>query len=152
MLNESAKKSSALLIDSRISSSINFEGSSSDHSFLEQQFEFLRNLLTSRRFRGAVEYVLRNPHSKLREIEVRQSIRKPVRTGREFSRQMNRGTNRIQLPSGHPISNRLTSVPETIVKVERIDDFDTPENRFVKLVLEDFRSTLLSITNLLSSE
>jgi predicted component of viral defense system (DUF524 family) len=152
MLNEIAKKSSALLIDSRISSRINFEGSSSDHSFMEQQFEFLRNLLTSRRFKGAVEYVLRNPQSKLREVEVRQSIRKPVRTGREFSRQMNRGTNRIQLPSGHPISNRLTSVPETIVKVERIDDFDTPENRFIKLVLEDFRSTLLTITNLLSSE
>ncbi len=149
MLNEIAKRSSALLIDSRISSRLKLEGSSADRSLLEQQFEFLRNLLKSRRFRGAIEYVLRNPHRQLREENVRQSIRKPVRTGRDFSRQMNRGTNRIQLPNHHPISNRLHSVPDTIIKTQRIDNFDTPENRFIKLVLEDFRSTLLTITDLI---
>ena len=152
MLNEIAKRSSALLIDSRISSRIKFEGSSSDKSLLEQQFEFLRNLLKSRRFQAAIEYILRNPHRQLREVKVRQSIRKPVRSGSNLAKQLNRGSNRIMVPSNHPLSKCLVSVPETIINTQKIDNFDTPENRFIKLALEDFRNTLLNISRTIKSD
>ena len=145
MLNEIARRSSALLVDSKISTRVRLEGSTKDRSLLEQQFEFLRNLLTSRRFRGAVECVLRAPHKKLRETKVRHSIRRPNRAGRELSVQIAKGQNRITLPPSHPLKARLTSIPNSVVKTERIDDLDTPENRFVKMALKDFHSTLLEI-------
>ena len=44
MLNEIARRSSALLVDSKISTRVRLEGSTKDRSLLEQQFEFLRNL------------------------------------------------------------------------------------------------------------
>jgi predicted component of viral defense system (DUF524 family) len=152
MLDEIARRSSALLVDSRISTRVEFEGAANERSFLEQQFEFLRNLICGRRFRGALEFILRAPHRQLREIKVEQSIRKPLRTGRDLVRQITRGRNRIELPNTHPLSSRLSSLPETVLKTVRIDNLDTPENRFIKMALEEFRDTLLQIETALGSE
>jgi predicted component of viral defense system (DUF524 family) len=152
MLDEIARRNSALLVDSRISTRVQFEGAANEQAFLEQQFEFLRNLICGRRFRGALELILRAPHRQLREIKVEQSIRKPLRTGRDLVRQITRGRNRIELPNTHPLSKRLPSLPETVLKTVRIDNLDTPENRFIKMALEEFRDTLLQIETALGSE
>lgn len=156
MLSHIAGKCSGLLLDSRASTRLRLSAAwKKNPAVLEQQLEFLRHTLESTNFRGAVDEVLRNPHRLLEEQQSRQSISKPFKTGKDFARQISRTGDRVAVPSGHPlraIHPHLVSLPASIEVSSRTDYLDTAENRFVKMVLVDFRDFLAEVAGMLGRD
>ncbi|MFM8444876.1 MAG: DUF2357 domain-containing protein [Methylococcus sp.] len=114
-----------------------------DSRILEQQFEFLRYTLESSPFRSAVDEVLRNPHRRLEENWETRDISRPFRPGRDFARQIAVASRRMEVPAGHPLrSAGICSLPARVSVQSRTDYLDTAENRFVKMVLAEFRDFL----------
>ncbi|MFB1486323.1 MULTISPECIES: DUF2357 domain-containing protein [unclassified Thiocapsa] len=74
MLDHLAERCAGLLLDSRAATRLRLSSAwRTDRAVLEQQLEFLRHTLSSARFRGAVDDVLRNPHRRLEDQRREQS-------------------------------------------------------------------------------
>ncbi|MBB5032126.1 DUF2357 domain-containing protein [Prosthecobacter vanneervenii] len=156
MLNCIAEKCMGLLLDSRAPTRLRLSSAWKDNrAMLEQQLEFLRHTLESVAFRGAVDEVLRNPHRLLENEAQEQSISRPFKPGRDFVRQLGKAGDRIALPEGHPLRAMhpaLTSLPVRIQVMKRTDFLDTGENRFVKMVLVEFRDFLAEVAGMLGRD
>lgn len=156
MLDYIATRYAGLLLDSRAPTRFRIASAwSSSRTALEQQLEFLRHTLESPRFRGAVDEVLRNPHRRLETEQEKQSSGRPFKAGRDFARQLAQASNRSALPSSHPLRRaqpRLTSLPAQVSVTTRTDFLDTPENRFAKMVLVEFRDFLAEVAALLGRD
>ena len=153
MLDYIARKCAGLLLDSRAVTRLKLSSAwRTNRAALEQQLEFLRHTLESTRFRGAVDEVLRNPHRLLEDEREKRSISRPFKTGKDFARQVGRAGDRVAVPEGHPLRTahqRLTSLPAHVSVTTRTDFLDTPENRFFKMVLIEFRDFLAEVGTML---
>lgn len=153
MLNHIAEKCAGLLLDSRAPTRLRLSPEwRTNRAALEQQLEFLRHALESPRFRGAVDEVLRNPHRHLEDECEERSISRPFKAGKDFARQIARAGDRVALPETHPLRRihpTLTSLPARVSITTRTDFLDTPENRFVKMVIVEFRDFLAEVGALL---
>lgn len=119
-----------------------------DSRILEQQLEFLRYTLESSPFRSAVDEVLRNPHRRLEDNREERDISRPFKPGRDFARQVAVASRRAEVPEGHPLRNSgIRSLPARISVQSRTDFLDTAENRFVKMVLAEFRDFLADVAS-----
>jgi hypothetical protein len=153
MLDHIAKQCAGLLLDSRAPTRLRLSSAwRTNRAALEQQLEFLRHTLESPRFRGAVDQVLRNPHRRLEDEREERSISRPFKAGKDFARQIARAGDRVAVPPTHPLriaQPRLTSLPARVAVTTRTDFLDTPENRFAKMVLVEFRDFLAEVGALL---
>lgn len=148
MLDAIAKKSAALLLDSQSRTQLSLESDWSDDSpLIEQQLEFLRHTLESPEFRTAIDQILRSPHQRLERENEQRRVDQAGKIDRAIVRQLTRGSgDRLPLPTDHPASKQgLTSVPRYVEVARGRNDFDTAENRFVKMILEEFRDFLAGI-------
>jgi predicted component of viral defense system (DUF524 family) len=156
MLKHIASKCAGLLLDSRAATRIRLSAAWKKHpEVLEQQLEFLRHTLESPAFRGAVDEVLRNPHRLLEDQRQEQSISRPFKTGKAFARQISKNGSRVSLPESNPlraIHPQLKSLPARIEVTSRTDFLDTAENRFVRMVLVDFRDFLAEVAVMLGRD
>jgi len=156
MLNHIAKKCLGLLLDSRAPTRLRLSSAwQKNPEVLEQQLEFLRHTLESPQFRGAVDEVLRNPHRLLEDERREQPISHPFKAGKDFVRQISKAGDRVGLPESHPLRQlhpKLTSLPARIAVARRTDFLDTAENRFVKMVLVDFRDFLAEVSAMLARD
>lgn len=119
-----------------------------DSRILEQQLEFLRYTLESSPFRSAVDEVLRNPHRRLEDNREERDISRPFKPGRDFARQVAVASRRVEVPEGHPLRNAgVRSLPARVSVQSRTDFLDTAENRFVKMVLSEFRDFLADVAS-----
>lgn len=119
-----------------------------DSRILEQQLEFLRHTLESSPFRSAVDEVLRNPHRRLEDNREERDISRPFKPGRDFARQVAVASRRVEVPEGHPLRNAdIRSLPARVSVQSRTDFLDTAENRFVKMVLSEFRDFLADVAS-----
>ena len=146
MLNHIAERCAGLLLESRSATRLRLSTEWRRHrATLEQQLEFLRQTLESRGFNGAVDQILRHPHRLLQEELLRQPVSLPFKAGRDLGRQLSAAGARVALPGGHPLRDALPApgtLPEKITVPLRRDCWDTAENRFVKMVLVEFRDFL----------
>lgn len=148
MLGYIAKEFEGLLLDSRATTQLRLSAAwRKSRPVLEQQLEFLRHTLESAAFRGALDEVLRNPHRRLEDERCEQPISRPFKPGKDLARQIGRAGLRVALPEGHPLRDRLTSLPARIQVARRTDFLDTAENRFVRMVLVEFRDFLAEVSN-----
>jgi predicted component of viral defense system (DUF524 family) len=149
MLNSVAERCAGLLLDSRAATQLRFSSEwRKNRGSLEQQLEFLRHILESGEFQCAIDEVLRNPHRLLENEQRVQPVGRPFKAGRDFARQVGKAGDRVALPSGHALRNRspaITSLPARIQVSVRRDFLDTAENRFVKMVLVEFRDFLVEV-------
>lgn len=156
MLDCIATKCAGLLLDSRAPTRLRLSSAwRGNRAALEQQLEFLRHTLESPRFRGAVDEVLRNPHRCLEDEREERCIGRPFKAGRDFARQVARAGNRMAVPPTHPLrlaQSRLASLPTSVIVTTRTDFLDTPENRFAKMVLVEFRDFLAEVGALLGRD
>ena len=156
MLEYIATQCAGLLLDSRAPTRLRLSSAwRGNRAVLEQQLEFLRHTLESPRFRGAVDEVLRNPHRRLENERKERCISRPFKAGKDFARQIARAGNRLAVPPAHPLraaQPRLTSLPACVTVTTRIDFLDTPENRFAKMVLVEFRDFLAEVGALLGHD
>lgn len=119
-----------------------------DSRILEQQLEFLRYTLESSPFRSAVDEVLRNPHRRLEDNREERDISRPFKPGRDFARQVAVASRRVEVPEGHPLRNAgIRSLPARVSVQSRTDFLDTAENRFVKMVLAEYRDFLADVAS-----
>ena len=151
MLTHIAKTCEGLLLDSRATTQLRLATAwRRSRPVLEQQLEFLRHMLESASFRGAVDEVLRNPHRRLEDEHSEQPISRPFKPGKVLARQIGRAGLRVTLPEGHPLRTNpphLASLPARIQVARRAEFLDTAENRFVKMVLVEFRDFLAEVSN-----
>ena len=156
MLNHIAGKCAGLLLDSRASTRLRLSAAWKKHpEVMEQQLEFLRHTLESAAFRGAVDEVLRNPHRLLEDQRREQPISHPFKAGKDFARQISKTGDRVALHDGHPLRGihpHLKSLPARIEVARRTDFLDTAENRFVRMVLVDFRDFLAEVSAMIGRD
>ena len=153
MLNHIAEQCAGLLLDSRAPTRLRLSSEwRTSRAVLEQQLEFLRHALESPTFRGAVDEVLRNPHRHLEDEREERPISRPFKAGKDFARQIGRAGDRVTIPATHPLRRihpTLTTLPARVTVTTRTDFLDTPENRFAKMVLVEFRDFLAEVGALL---
>lgn len=156
MLDYIAARCAGLLLDSRAPTRLRLSAAwRTNRAALEQQLEFLRHTLESSRFRSAIDEVLRNPHRRLEDEREQRSISRPFKAGKDFARQIVRVGNRTGVPLTHPLrlaQPRLASLPASVTVTTRTDFLDTPENRFAKMVLVEFRDFLAEVGALLGRD
>ena len=143
MLSSIAERCAGLLLDSRASTRLRFSSEwRKNRRSLEQQLEFLRHVLESGEFRCAIDEVMRNPHRLLENEHRSQPVGRPFKAGRDFARQVGKAGDRVAVPLGHKLRSGLpaiTTLPTRIDVSVRREFLDTAENRFVKMVLVEFR-------------
>ena len=151
MLSFIAEKCAGLLLDSRSPTRLRLDTFwKQDSRILEQQLEFLRYMLESTAFRAAVDEVLRNPHRRLEEEREDVNLSRPFKPGKSFARQIAVASRRMAIPNTHPLHGTIGSLPARVSIQSRRDFLDTAENRFVKMVLVEFRDFLAKVASHLS--
>jgi len=150
MLSHIAERCAGLLLDSRASTRLRLSPEwRTNPRILEQQLEFLRHTLESPVFRGALDEILRNPHRHLEDQIEEAPIGRAFRSNRALALQISHSRGRVALPEGHALRRMhpgLRSLPSHVPVAKRIDFLDTPENRFVKMVLVEFRDFLAEVS------
>ncbi len=156
MLQDVAARCAGLLLDSRAPTHLRLAPDwHTSRAVLEQQLEFLRHTLESSAFRGAVDQILRSPHRRLEEEVEQREINRAFKCGKELARQIARAGDRVGVPPSHPLRQAqpsLNSLPTRVSVTVRNDFLDTPENRFAKMVLVEFRGFLAEIGVLLGRD
>ena len=145
MLTDIAERCVGLLQDCRAPTQLKLETLWKEDGVPEQQLEFLRFLIESPMFQGAIDQVLRNPHRLLEEERELREIGRPFKPGKDFARQVAMASQRVGVPAGHPLRPLVASLPARVSVATRRDFLDTPENRFVKSVLLEFRDFLTTL-------
>jgi len=116
---------------------INFD---SNHNTIYQRFCFIQSILNNSDFNEAVHKIISNPKTNWEEKTEITDIRKIRRVSNYALRQIFSGTNRVSLPQNHELQkSNINSVPLKINGYRKIENLDTPENRFIKHVLEVFK-------------
>lgn len=155
MLSRIAKESAALLFDHGSATRHRLsEHWAAEPPLMQQQLEFLRDTLRSPRFQTALEQILRSPHRCLRREDEDFRVNQLKKMDRSVVRQLTRGGGaRQEIPTNHPLHHQgLQSVPLTVRAPVSSDDFDTAENRFVKMMLVEFGDFLEEITRTLQEK
>lgn len=112
----------------------------SNYKTIYQRFCFVQSILNNSDFEEAIQKIISNPKTNWEQESEISDIRKIRRVSNYSLRQIVSGTNRIELPDNHSLrSSNINSVPLKINGYRKIENVDTPENRFIKHVLEVFK-------------
>ena len=147
MLRSLSGKIAALVADARSSTKAGFRSTfeeRKDVGWLQIQLEFLRDTLDSVEFSAAMQRILSFPHDRLSAINDPVSSNRPIRWTAVAVRQLVVGNPRNIIPALHPLRTKagLESIAEQVLVPRKSRDLDTPENRFIKFVLGEFRAFL----------
>jgi predicted component of viral defense system (DUF524 family) len=118
----------------------------------EQQLEFLRHTLQSKVFLAALEEVARNPHRRLEDEIRHRRVGAPIKATKSLARGLMKNGPRVPVPTTHPIHHRCKFLPREIRVNLRKETTDTVENRFIKLILVEFREAVLFFEGQLSKD
>lgn len=112
-----------------------------DSRTLYQRFAFIKSIADSDGFRNAVHRIVSMPVMKWKYHSEERDIRRLRRITPSQIRRIASGPERIALPDDHPLNKQLSisSVPCRLRVETKTDTVDTPENRFVKHVLQEFQ-------------
>ena len=146
MLRDIAEQMTELLLERFSASDLKFSVDvERDASTLYQRFEFLRALIGSEDFRGAMQEILRRPHTGWVATPAAVNISRGVQPSFNVSRQLARlgiGLNSLRLPAG-------VDGARSIFQDKTEATHDTTPNRFVKhafrhwlFLLGDLKSAL----------
>ena len=111
-----------------------------DQGKIYQRFCFIQSIVHNPIFTESVEKIINNPKTNWEEESESIDIRKIKRLTNHSLHQIVSGSNRMTLPENHSMNNHgISSVPLRINNFRKIENLDTPENRFIKYVLETFK-------------
>lgn len=114
-----------------------------DAGWLQIQLELLRETLDGSAFSAAMQRIVSYPHERLSSASDSISSDRPIRWNSSAVRQLLTAHPRRAVPAGHPLKMRgVDSAAERITIQRRSRDLDTPENRFVKFALAEYRAFL----------
>ena len=116
---------------------------------LQQQFFFIRGLLSGEQFEVAIAQVIRQPHTRLVPIRESRNLTERARSSGALARQLSSASRRMVPGNDHPLAKRMArqgiqnfSLPYDLEADEFVETLDTPENRFIKKALSDFRDAV----------
>ncbi|TPD67304.1 DUF2357 domain-containing protein [Flavobacterium microcysteis] len=116
---------------------INFD---CDCGTIYQRFCFVQSIIDNSIFTESIERIIINPKTNWETESETADIRKIRRINNHSLRQIISGSNRILLSEQHLMQKfKIYSVPLKINSFRKIENSDTPENRFIKYVLETFK-------------
>ena len=132
MLEEIAGKSTDLLMQhsSPVTQSftIDFE---QDSRTAYQRFAFIKSIIDSEEFESAVHKVLIAPTTKWASTVIEKNIQAVKKFDKKIAHQLAASKNRIK----YRLTERINTIPEKVSVVNKKETADTPENRFIKFVL-----------------
>ena len=112
---------------------------------LYQRFVFMQAVINSDEFNHAVQKVISAPVTIWKQKEEFTDIRNIKKAGSSVMRQLTSSNQRFRLPEEHSLSGQFKSVPVKIQTSRKTETVDTPENRFIKHVLNTFLSVCNAI-------
>ncbi len=118
---------------------------SSDPDTDYQRFSFIQSMLDSDGFDQALHRILSYPVSEWSEVEREQDIRRLKGLSGSELKRIASDQNRFPVPENHSLYQTLPSLPTRITTTSKVRTVDTPENRFVKHALSEFRDLCSSI-------
>lgn len=105
---------------------------------LHQQFCFLKGLLEGGALDAALHLVVTRPYERLERDQEIQLLGRGIRMSGKAATEMARSGRRQAIQSEHPLYSRIRSLPLAIPVPGSRRTTNTPENRFIKFVLEQF--------------
>lgn len=109
------------------------------------RLELLRTFIESPEFRQALARVIAAPNAVVVPTLDRVRLNRGARISARLPGADWHAQPRSLIPTGHPMSRRLRTAPTWVPSPEHVDTIDTPENRFVKFVLETFADDIHTI-------
>jgi len=154
MLEEITEKCTDLIMQHSSPVTQSFETDhKADSSTLYQRFAFVKSIVDSDVFQEAVHRVIASPVTAWTETDKDIDIRNVRRMKSSHLRQFATRTNRIELPLNHSLSSpKLSSVPARITVSGKTETIDTPENRFVKHIIETFLNFCVQVRESLKKD
>ena len=109
-----------------------------DSESLYQRFSFVQSMIDSEDFQNAIQRIINSPITRWKDESEELDSRRLKSINSKHIRQIASGSNRIPLPKEHPKSISLKSIPQKLSTTIKTDTLDNPENRFIKLTLNEF--------------
>jgi predicted component of viral defense system (DUF524 family) len=140
MLELITEKCTDLLMQSDSPVSHKFETDfTKDNETLYQKFAFIKSIISTDEFSESIHRIVSAPVTQWKETTEFKDIRQVRRFKNSNIKELVAGSNRTGLPVDHFLQSfGLDSLPNKISSNRKIDTVDTPENRFIKHVLEVF--------------
>lgn len=107
---------------------------------LYQRFSFVKSLIDSSEFEEAVQKIISSPTTYWQNSLTDKDIRNIRHFDQKCVKQLVNKSNRLKIQESNSLSTRfgLTSIPAKIESLQKIESINTPENRFIKHILEEF--------------
>ena len=156
MLRRLSEEFAGFVADARSSVKAVFQSSfeeRTDEGWLQIQLELLREVLDSDEFTAALLRILSSPHEQLSTMNDSHPTDRPIRWTASNVRQLVTNTPSREIPAAHPLRSiqGLATIAERVTAPKTLRDVDTPENRFVKFALCEFRAFLMHAQNVFES-
>lgn len=144
MIDDVANEVAGLIVDHRAEDRVRMVPTTTPGESLPLvRAEFVVSLITSLRFRAAVERILSSPERRLIDEARPVSTSNCGRVSARLVRQLVGSGRRQPVPVGHPLTALgLHSVPTHVQASRRRETVDIDENRFLRHVLEQFAAFL----------
>lgn len=149
MLELITEKCTDLLLQANSPVSQHFEiDYTKDSQTLYQKFAFIKSVIGTDEFAGAIHRIVTAPVTKWTETTEEKDIRNTRRFSNANIKEILKGSKRNKLPETHYLrSYGIDTLPERITTIRKTDSVDTPENRFIKHALENFLKFCSDINN-----
>lgn len=149
MISQITEKCTELIMKSNSMSSHRFDVDyTSNSKILLQKFEFIKSIIEGGKFRDAIQRILSNPVSQWLEVTHNKDIRKIKRINNSNLKQIARGgSSRESVQGTYFTAYGINYIPKEVETLEKVDSYDTPENRFVKFTLEEYLRFCIEINN-----
>ncbi len=119
-----------------------------DSQKLYQMFSFIKSIISSTEFTGAIHKILTTPIARWSQVYEPKDLRSSRKFSNSNLKELVRGGERIKIPRGHHLRDfGLETITKRITSVQKIDSVDTPENRFVKHALHTFLKVFSEINS-----
>lgn len=112
---------------------------SRDSSTIYQRYSFVSSVIQNKDFEEAVLKIVSAPKTTWSTEAATADLRSTRRLNNAVTKQIASGNNRFPLQNSHPLyAIGMTSLPQKINSIRKVEHTDTPENRFIKHALEVF--------------
>ena len=119
-----------------------------DNKTLVERYFLLRSILSGRSFSQAISRIQAAPHSVLISLPTEGDVRRGAKPTASTQREIASKQRRIPIPLNHKLRTLgVDSVPEKITIGLKQISVDTPENRFVRHLLETARNLISRIAD-----
>ena len=148
MLSEITTKCTELLMQHTSPVVQNFEPDYiKDPKTIYQKFAFLKSIIDSEDFNDSLQKIIASPTTGWKEIENDKDIRSIRKLNNKAVKQIVTSTHRTEIPNDNYLKGIFSTIPSRLKVTQKSETIDTPENRFIKYILNSFLTFCNSIKN-----